>query len=366
MPRYGPLRWTAPNGDGHMGGSRVAGLALGCTAVLAWAGDAQAQVQAQVAAACSAGAPALTIYHAGGLTAEFTAAEAAFSKQTGTCITDLAAGSLDAVRRIASGQQQADIFAAADYLDIELLLKPSRYATWDIVFARSEMVLAYTTASRNAGTVAGTEAVFSPPGSVPTVAADWASQLTQAEVVIGGSNPFLDPSGYRADMIFQLAAQRYAAPGLYNTFLEHYAITRPADSLGVTYDYTFTYASSALAAYKANPATYRFAKLPPALGLSAPGQERHYNQVMTVVPGLGVADSPAHIAIPGTRVTFGLTIPTVATHRATAIAFLQFLFGAQGIALQAADGPAPLDPPVVSVLDYERLPAGLRPLVSIQ
>ncbi len=343
-----------------MFGTRMAGLALGCAAALGWAGGARAQ------AVCSAGAPALTVYHAGSLTAEFTAAEAAFSSQTGACVTDLAAGSLDAVRRIASGQQPADVFAAADYLDIELLLRPARFATWDIVFAQSEMVLAYTTSSRNAGTIAGTDAPFSPPASVPTVAADWYSQLTQTGVVIAGSNPFLDPSGYRADLIFQLAAEQYAVPGLYNTFLEHYAITRPTDALGTTYDYALTYASSALAAYKANPATYRFARLPPAIGLSTPWQEQHYNQVVTVVPGLGVADSPAHLAIPGTQVTFGLTIPTTAVHRATAIAFLQFLLGAQGIALQAADGPAPLDPPAVSAPDYERLPAALRPLVSIR
>lgn len=341
-------------------GSRVAGLALGCAAALGLAGGARAQ------SACAAGAPQLTVYHAGSLTAEFTAAEAVFSKQTGTCVTDLAAGSLDAVRRVASGQQPADIFAAADYLDIELLLKPVRLATWDIVFAQSEMVLAYTTSSRNAGTIAGTDAPFSPPASVPTVAADWFSQLTQAGVLIAGSNPFLDPSGYRADLIFQLAAEQYAVPGLYNTFLEHYAITRPTDSLGTTYDYSLTYASSALAAYRANPATYRFAKLPPAIGLSTLGQEQHYNRVVTVVPGLGVTDSPAHLAIPGTRVTFGLTIPTVAAHRATAIAFLKLLLGAPGIALQAADGPTPLDPPVVSALDYEQLPPALRPLVSIR
>ena len=228
------------------------------------------------------------------------------------------------------------------------------------------MSLAYTTASRNAATIAGADAPFNPPASVPTVAADWYAQLTQPGVVIAGSNPFLDPSGYRADLIFQLAAAKYGVPGLYNTFVDHYAITRPTDVLGTTYDYTLTYASSALAAYRADPATYRFVRLPPEVGLSTPAEERRYNQVATVVPGLQVVDSAAHVAIPGTRVTFGLTILSTAQHRATAIRFLQLLLGAQGIALQAADGPEPLDPPAVSAVDYELLPAALKPLVSIR
>jgi len=105
-------------------------------------------------------------------------------------------------------------------------------ANYTIAFAAGGMVLAYTTDSRNADTSAGLDAPFSTPSSVPKAAANWYEQLVQPGVVIGGSNPFLDPSGYRADMIFQLAALRYGRPALYNTFLEHYTTTRPADALG--------------------------------------------------------------------------------------------------------------------------------------
>ncbi len=317
--------------------------------------------------ACSTNQPPLIIYHAGSLSAEFTAVEQLFTQQTGACVTDVAAGSLDAARRITAGGQPADIFAAADYLDIEYLLKPAHYANYDIVFATSRLVLAYTTASRNAGTIAATGMPFSPPNSVPQAAADWAGQVVQDGVLIGGTNPFLDPTGYRIDLVFQLAAQLYpATPGLYNTLLNHYAVLRPADVLGTTYDYQIIYESSALAAYRANPSTYRYVALPDEVSLGAPSQEQRYNQDVTVVPGLGLQQPVSHVAIPGTQAAWGVTILETSEHKAAAAAFLQLLFSAQGEASQAALGPTPINPPVVSATDYRRLPASLKNLVSIQ
>ena len=122
----------------------------------------------------------------------------------------MAAGSLDAARRISVGQEPADIFAAADYLDISLLLQPAELANYTITFAEGSLVLAYSTNSRNADSIAGLDAPFNPPNSVPTAATDWYEQIVQPGVLIGDTNPFLDPTGYRVDMIFQLTALRYA------------------------------------------------------------------------------------------------------------------------------------------------------------
>ena len=46
-------------------------------------------------AVCVPGAPQLIIYHAGSLSAAFAAAEQLFTQQTGVCVTDVAAGSVD-------------------------------------------------------------------------------------------------------------------------------------------------------------------------------------------------------------------------------------------------------------------------------
>ena len=66
-------------------------------------------------AVCVPGAPQLIIYHAGSLSAAFAAAEQLFTQQTGVCVTDVAAGSVDAARRITTGQEPCDIFASADF-----------------------------------------------------------------------------------------------------------------------------------------------------------------------------------------------------------------------------------------------------------
>lgn len=336
-------------------------LAFGGLAAFAFgAGPAFAQSD------CASNPNSLIIYHAGSLSAEFTAVEKLFTQQTGTCVTDVAAGSLDAARRISVGQEPADIFAAADYLDISLLLQPADLSNYTIAFAEGSLVLAYSTDSRNADNIAGLDAPFNPPGSVPTAAANWYEQITQPGVLIGDTNPFLDPTGYRVDMIFQLAALRYSQSALYNTLLEHYTITRPIDVLGTSYDFQIVYESSAYAAYQANPSAYRYVRLPPAVNLGDARRNRHYSQVFTVVPGLGLPDTASKVAIPATHAVWGLTILQNAAHYTAAVQFLQLLFSPQGIALQTSLGPTPINPPVVSAADYSRLPDELQPLVSKQ
>lgn len=281
---------------------------------------------------------------------------------------DVAAGSVDAARRITTGQERCDIFASADFKDIDLLLKPAGFADYDILFAQGGMVLAYTTTnSKNAATIAASGTAFNPPGSVPPVADDWYTQLRQSGVTIGGSHPFLDPSGYRADLIFRLANQLYQVPNLYDLLLEHYAVIKANDALGTTYDYQLIYQHSALAAYNADATkSYRYATLPDEVSLSDPKLNGRYQEAAITIPGLGLLDTDTTVTIPATRVVWGLTILKSAANPGNAIKFLQLLFSAQGMALQASAGPTPISPPVVSGKDFERLPVALRSLVRAQ
>jgi molybdate/tungstate transport system substrate-binding protein len=318
-------------------------------------------------AACAPGTPQLIIYHAGSLSAAFSAVENLFTQQTGVCVIDVAAGSVDAARRITTGQEPCDIFASADFEDIDLLLKPAGFADYDILFGQGGMVLAYTTNSKNAATIAASGTAFNPPGSVPAVAEDWYTQLMQAGATIGGSHPFLDPSGYRADLIFRLANRLYQVLNLYDLLLEHYAVIKANDALGTTYDYQLIYQHSALAAYNADATkSYRYALLPNELSLSDPKLNGRYREAAITIPGLGLPDTDTTVTIPGTRVVWGLTILKGAAHSGNAIKFLQLLFSAQGMALQTAAGPTPISPPVVGGKDFERLPQALRSLVRVQ
>jgi molybdate/tungstate transport system substrate-binding protein len=339
---------------------------LRCVLVSLLALVALAPSAARAQSSCAPGAPQLIIYHAGSLTAAFSAVEKLFTQQTGACFTDVAAGSVDAARRVTTGGEPCDIFAAADFADIELLLEPQRLAAYDIRFAAGGMVLAYTTASKNAATIAASGA-FAPPDSVPDAAPDWYQQLTASGVTIGGSHPFLDPSGYRADMIFQLAEDHYGVANLYDTLLSHYSVSKANDALGKTYDYQLIYEHSALAAFTADATkSYRYVKLPDAVSLANPALDRRYRSATVTMPGLDVGEDARKVTIPATRVVWGLTIMKAAPHPETAIKFLQLLFSPQGVALQKAVGPAPISPPSVSREDFDRLPRALRPLVRVE
>ncbi len=315
--------------------------------------------------ACDPNAPQLIIYHAGSLTAAFAQVEQIFTQQTDICVTDVAAGSVDAARRVTIGQEPCDIYASADYKDIDLLLKPAGYADYDILFAQGGMVLAYTTSSKQANTIAALGSTFNPPASVPDAAADWYTQLTQTGVTIGGSHPFLDPSGYRADLIFQLTEEHYGIPNLYDKLLTHYSINKSTDVLGKTYDYQIIYEHSALAAYNADSTkTYRYVKLLTTLSLSEQSENPFYQQASIRIPGLRSPVTAPTVRIPGTRVRWGLTVLKIAPHPENAIKFLQLLFGSQGVAIQTTTGPAPISPPLVSRRDYRHLPSVLRSLVD--
>ena len=136
-------------------------------------------------------------------------------------MNDVSGGSVALAGRLAAGLQPCDVYAAADYLDIDLLLKPIGLADYTIIFAKGRMVLAYlATDPKTRGIAAAGD--FNPPASIPNAAPDWYRGLLAPGVRISGSHPFLDPAGYRSHMIFQLAQTYYNVPGLSNMLLEHY------------------------------------------------------------------------------------------------------------------------------------------------
>lgn len=307
---------------------------------------------------CAPGAPQLVISHAGSLSSSFAPVEALFTQRTGVCVVDLSGGSVKLARQLLHDRGSVDIFASADAEVNDLMLKPAGLADSTIRFAEGAMVLAYTTASRGAAAIAQPAAA----GAVAQAAPDWAAQLTRPGVTIGGSHPFLDPGGYRADMLFQLAQLQDSAPQPYDELVSHFVIARPGDKLGQTFDYQFTYEHSARAAQaKDTTGSYRYARLPDAVDLGAANLAARYAQAGVTMPGI---DGPrsAPLRIPATRVTWGLSIVAGAPHRQAAEQFLQLFFSPEGLALRKA-GPTPIDPPRVARADLEHLPAALRTLV---
>jgi molybdate/tungstate transport system substrate-binding protein len=311
----------------------------------------------------------LIIYRAGSLTRAFKPLITAFTCRTGIQVKDVAMGSVDAGRQITAGGQACDLYAPADYLDIDLFMKPAGYANFNIVFARGRMVLAYS-ASGLAGkklppiAEAGSRP-FHPPDSIPSAAAKWYEILTMPGVTIGGGNPFLDPGAYRAPMIFQLAEAYYKAPNLYNNMLEH-LISPGADSgavIGKQFQFQFAYEHNARATAAANP-DYQYVDLPDEINLSDPARDAYYRQTaVVVVPGLGTPRSARTIAVPGAHVAWGITLMRDAPNKENAINFLQMLLSHDGTASLNENGPTPVSPALVSPQDFRKLPESLRPLV---
>src|SRR5215472_12006870 len=115
----------------------------------------------------------LIIYRAGSLTRAFQPLVKAFTCQTGIQVKDVAMGSVDAGRQITAGGQTCDLYAPADYLDIDLFMKPAGYANFNIVFAHGKMVLAYSEKALGAKKLPpiAQAGAFHPPDSIPKASA---------------------------------------------------------------------------------------------------------------------------------------------------------------------------------------------------
>jgi len=335
-----------------------AGLLMGAAAIAA--------DHALSAASRSAGE--LIVCHAGSVSAAFAQVEQQFTAQHGdVAMKDVSGGSVALAARLASGVQPCDIYAAADYQDIDLLLEPAGVADYTIVFAKGRMVLAYIATDPHTNGIAAA-GEFKPPASIPQAAADWYKVLLAPGVRISSSHPFLDPSGYRTYMIFRLTQAHYNVPNLANALLEHVTIAGAAraepgsgPTLGKDYDFQFIYEHSAAAAAKTNP-SYRYVSLPDRLDLSTNAQNPFYAQAFVSIPG--VAPGPlTMVTIPATPVAWGLTIPKQSRNQENAVEFVSLLLGPAGTAALTTNGPTPITPALVSAAHLPHVPPRLRPKV---
>ncbi len=315
---------------------------------------------------CPQPAGQLNVCHAGSLQAAFSQVEKEFAAlHPGVTVSDISGGSVALARRMAAGIQSCDVFAAADYTDIDLFLKPIGLADYTIVFAEGRMVLAYlATDPKTQGIAAAGD--FKPPASVPEAISTWYQVLLAPGVRIGGAHPFLDPGGYRSHMIFQLAQAHHNVANLYNALLEHYVVFPAAEGTGPTlgneYSFQFTYEHSAATAARSNP-SYRYVHLPDRIDLSTTANNSYYAQAEVTIPGLGVLGAKASVSIPASRVAWGLTIARKSPNSQNAVAFVNLVLGADGAAALNAHGPAPITPAHVSQSDYARLPRSVQRLV---
>lgn len=314
-----------------------------------------AALLAEAIAAGTAQSPGrpLVVCHAGSLSAALADVQKAFAAaHPDVTIAAVSGGSVALARKLATGLQACDVYASADYLVIDRMLKPAALADYTVVFARGRMVLAFLSTDPKAQDVSES---------------NWHQKLLVPGVRVGGAHPFLDPGGYRAHMILDLAERHYGVAGLYNSVLERYQVVpavagADAPALGRDFNFQFTYEHSAEAAARANP-RYRFIRLPDSIDLSDAAHARDYVKASVTLPGLGTASAAASVTIPGAPVAWGLTILKTARHQQDALAFVEMVLGPAGASALKAHGPSPVAP-AVSRADYSRIPQPLRALVT--
>jgi molybdate/tungstate transport system substrate-binding protein len=251
-------------------------------------------------------------------------------------------GSLEAVRKLTDLGKIPDVIGVADYGVIAKLLIP-RHATWYATFARNAMVLIYSDQSIGAKEI-------NPQ--------NWWQVLLRPGIRAGHSDPALDPNGYRALMVFQLAERFYRQPGLAGklerAFPPRYMRPKEADLTALIQagelDYSWSYASLA------RTAGLRYVDLPDEIDLSNPKLADQYARASVRVPSEHRSGRDS-VEFRGEPIVYALTSPTEAPHPRTAEAFVRFVFSPEGKAIIKQNGFTLLEQPLLA--GPGKPPAGL-------
>jgi molybdate/tungstate transport system substrate-binding protein len=296
-------------------------------------GAALTFVLSLVAGSAAAQAPAgpLVVFNAGSLAHPVRELLGAFQRRyPGVRGVHESSGSLEAARKLTELGKVPDVLAVADYGVIEKLLFP-RHASWHAAFASNAMVLAYTERSA---------------GAKEVTPETWWRVLLRPGVRSGHSNPSLDPNGYRTLMVFQLAESHYRQPGLSRRLSAavpaRYIRPKEADLTALLQagelDYAWSYRSLA------TTTGLRWVELPAEINLSDPAKADLYSVARARLPGASMRGRDS-VEFRGEPIVYALTIPAGAPHRATAEAFVRFVFTEEGQGILRRSGftllPAP-------------------------
>ena len=236
------------------------------------------------------------------------------------------APSLEVVRKVTELGQVPDILAVADEALLPTLVVP-RFAQWYVRFGAGALVLAHGPRARYANEI---------------TTGNWWRVLQRPGVQVGRSDFRIDPSGYRADMVMQLAETFYREPGLTDRLratIPDRNIRRAEADLSAhleagELDYGWTYENLAIAH------GLQYVKLPPEIDLSDPRFTDRYATAMVALPEPG---GRAPLRLRGAPIVFALTVPTNAPHAALALEFVRFLLSEEGRAAIRRSGLHPLD-----------------------
>ncbi len=294
----------------------------------------------------------IIIFHAGSLTLPlYKMAKAFEASHPGVDILREAAGSRTCARKIVDLHRPCDIMFSSDDAVIDKFLIP-RFAAFNIRFASNRMVLCYTDQSRFQEKIN---------------ARNWYRILLDEKVIWGQGDPNVDPCGYRALMVMQLAEKFYHVQGLYRDLLKNRPLRniRPKSEALLPMlqtgdmDYAWEYRSVAVQHH------LKFVSLPDKINLGNVDDNGFYRQAVVEISG---KKPGTRIVRRGRAITYGVTILKNAPNRPAAVAFLRYVLDPKGgMNILRALGQPPLIPAwVPSTGMWRLLPRRLRKEVTIR
>jgi molybdate/tungstate transport system substrate-binding protein len=292
------------------------------------------------------------IFHDGSLSVPFKHLEKAVEMNYPKLDIQLeAAGSLKCARKITDEKRKCDIMASADYKVIDNLLIP-KYAEWNVRFASNQLVLCYTNKS-----------AFAKEINI----VNWVDILLKKGVTWGHTDPNIDPCGYRALMVLQLAEKHLNKPGLMDKLIanrsDENVFSSASKMVSVLQDgkmdYCWEYLSVAV------QHGLKYIVLPDEINLGSYKFDDNYKQAVVKVTG---KTPGSFMELKGKSITYGVTILKDAPNKEGAIAFLDCLLKpVGGLSVLEAMGQPPFIPCRVPTAEMKSLlPEKLQKMVEVK
>lgn len=253
-------------------------------------------------AGCLGGQTDVSVLAAGSLASVFESAVGpAFASATEYGYRGEFNGSNAVMRMVLDERKRPDVIVSADAELLRTRL-PEDLAPWDVVFASNALVLAYDPDTETGRRLADGE--------------PWYEVLSTTEEPVARSDPDLDPLGYRALLLFELAAEHYGVEGLRSALAERLVVD-PKESHLLAGVETGNRAGALVYENMAVDHDLPYVELPPALNFSDPAYaDRYATASYTTNDGTTVTGRPIRYAV---------TVPTTATHPEAGRRFAAFL-----------------------------------------
>jgi molybdate/tungstate transport system substrate-binding protein len=246
-------------------------------------------------------------------------------------------GSLAALQAVRSNPTGYDVAASADYRLIPSTLEPDA-ATFEVVFATSSEVLAYDP------TV---------PAFAGINSTNWVAELESSGTRLAVSNASVDPSGYNAIFVLELAGS--VGGGSLDSVYGHF-FTSPPGSLALPNPATTqvivetqaatllgTHSIQATILYRAYAVSHHlsFVALDPRIDL---GNLSTSALALDATASTAILTANGTSTVVGGPVLYAATVPRNAPNAALGIAFLHLLLSPEGTALVAGAAFSPVFP----------------------